>query len=323
MYVSQPKLEYGATVTEYRATKTDFVEDKSVAGKLLDAGIDIDSRRIILTADNTVFRSQSGKESAVVDGDGIKAASISTVTNGTKAGVEISGGLARFFGDAGVCNMRIGVDASGMAVLSYYDNDGNLLYDLGPSGIDTKGMTTAKLEEVKLCSVSDVLGSAYIANWMLLYDLPDGKLYPVAGSQAIQKKLFNTEYTGVWKENDTETLDVINHRPTGGVVKTTLYRYTAARVQNAYVADSGRGLTAAMAAKANGKYFTSQTIASGGVLVNLANGEYLKPDAQPGGHPMYSEPGFPRFALEPFFAINDGVSKWFAVYSVTTRGYNS
>lgn len=323
LYISQPKLEYGATVTEYRATKTDFVEDKSVAGKLLDAGIDIGGRRIILTADNTVFRSQSGKESAVVDGDGIKAASISTMTSGTKAGVEISGGLARFFGDAGVCNMRIGVDASGMAVLSYYDNDGNLLYDLGPSGIDTKGMTTAKLEEVKLCSVSDVLGSAYRADWTLLYDMPDGKLYPVAGSQAIQKKLFNTEYTGVWKENDTETLDVINHRPTGGVVKTTLYRYTAARVQNAYVADSGRGLTAAMAAKANGKYFTSQTIASGGVLVNLANGEYLKPDAQPGGHPMYSEPGFPRFALEPFFAINDGVSEWFAVYSVTSRGYNS
>jgi hypothetical protein len=323
MYVSQPKLEYGATVTEYRATKTDYIEDKSVAGKLLDAGIDIGGRRIILTADNTVFRSQSGKESAVVDGDGIKAASISTMTSGTKAGVEISGGLARFFGDAGVCNMRIGVDASGMAVLSYYDNDGNLLYDLGPSGIDTKGMTTAKLEEVKLCSVSDVLGSAYRADWTLLYDMPDGKLYPVAGSQAIQKKLFNTEYTGVWKENDTETLDVINHRPTGGVVKTTLYRYMAARVQNAYVADSGRGLTAAMAAKANGKYFTSQTIASGGVLVNLANGEYLKPDAQPGGHPMYSEPGFPRFALEPFFAINDGVSEWFAVYSVTSRGYNS
>ena len=323
LYVSQPKLEYGATVTEYRATKTDSVEDKSVAGKLLDAGIDIDSRRIILTADNTLFRSQSGKESAVVDGDGIKAASISTMTSGTKAGVEISGGLARFFGDTGVCNMRIGVDASGMAVLSYYDNDGNLLYDLGPSGIDTKGMTTAKLEEVKMCSVSDVLGSTYRADWTLLYDLPDGETYPVAGSQAIQKKLFNTEYTGVWKENNTETLAVINHRPTSGVVKTTLYRYTAARVQNAYVADSVRGLTAAMAAKANGKYFTSQTIASGGVLVNLANGEYLKPDTQPRSYAMGYEPGFPRFALEPFFAINDGVDERFVVYSVTSRGNNS
>ena len=323
MYVSQPKLEYGATVTEYRATNTDFVEDKSVAGKLLDAGIDITAKRITLTADNTVFRTRSGKETAVVDEDGLKAASISTVTNGTKAGVEISGGLARFFGDNGVCNIRIGVDASGMAVLSYYDDDGNLLYDLGPSGLDTKGMTAAKLEEVKLCRVSDVLGSAYKADWTILYDLSDGETYPVAWSKEIQKKLFNTEYMGVWKENNTETLAVINHRPTSGVAKTTLYRYTAARVQNAYVADSNRGLTAAMAAKANGKYFTSQTIASGGALVNLANDEYLKPDTQPRSYAMGYEPGFPRFALEPFFAINDGVSKRFVVYSMTSRGNNS
>ena len=73
MYVSQPKLEYGATVTEYRATKTDFVEDKSVAGKLLDAGIDIDSREITMTADKTKFRTQTGKEMAVFDKDGLNA----------------------------------------------------------------------------------------------------------------------------------------------------------------------------------------------------------------------------------------------------------
>lgn len=73
LYVSQPKLEYGATVTEYRATKTDFVEDKSVAGKLLDAGIDIDSKEITLTADKTKLRTQSGQEVAVFDKDGLNA----------------------------------------------------------------------------------------------------------------------------------------------------------------------------------------------------------------------------------------------------------
>lgn len=73
MYVSQPKLEYGATVTEYRATKTDFVEDKSVAGKLLDAGIDINSKEITLTADKTKLRTQSGQEVAVFDENGLNA----------------------------------------------------------------------------------------------------------------------------------------------------------------------------------------------------------------------------------------------------------
>lgn len=73
LYVSQPKLEYGATVTEYRATKTDYIEDKSVAGKLLDAGIDINSKQITLTADKTVFRDQSGKETAVFKDGAINA----------------------------------------------------------------------------------------------------------------------------------------------------------------------------------------------------------------------------------------------------------
>ena len=73
LYISQPKLEYGATVTEYRATKTDFVEDKSVAGKLLDAGIDINSKEITLTADKTKFRTRSGRKVAVFDKDGLNA----------------------------------------------------------------------------------------------------------------------------------------------------------------------------------------------------------------------------------------------------------
>lgn len=73
LYISQPKLEYGATVTEYRATKTDYIEDKSVAGKLLDAGIDINSKEITLTADKTKLRTQSGKEVAVFDKDGLNA----------------------------------------------------------------------------------------------------------------------------------------------------------------------------------------------------------------------------------------------------------
>ena len=71
MYVSQPKLEYGATVTEYRATKTDYIEDKSVAGKLLDAGIDVDRKEITLTADKTNFRTRSGQKVAVFDENGL------------------------------------------------------------------------------------------------------------------------------------------------------------------------------------------------------------------------------------------------------------
>lgn len=69
LYVSQPKLEYGATVTEYTTSR-------SMSSRLLGAGIDINSRQITLTADKTVVRNQSGRETAVFDKDGAINANI-------------------------------------------------------------------------------------------------------------------------------------------------------------------------------------------------------------------------------------------------------
>lgn len=66
MYVSQPKLEYGAKVTDYTTSR-------SMSSRLLDAGIDINSKQITLTADKTVFRDQSGKETAVFKDGAINA----------------------------------------------------------------------------------------------------------------------------------------------------------------------------------------------------------------------------------------------------------
>ena len=66
LYISQPKLEYGATVTDYTTSR-------SMSSRLLDAGIDINSKQITLTADKTVFRDQSGKETAVFKDGAINA----------------------------------------------------------------------------------------------------------------------------------------------------------------------------------------------------------------------------------------------------------
>ena len=66
LYVSQPKLEYGATVTEYTTSR-------SMSSRLLAAGIDINSKQITLTADKTNFRTQSGQIVAMFDSKGINA----------------------------------------------------------------------------------------------------------------------------------------------------------------------------------------------------------------------------------------------------------
>jgi hypothetical protein len=73
LFVSQIKLEVGATATEWTAESSDYVEDRSMLASLLDTGIDINSKEITMTAERTKFRTRTGKEVAVFDEDGLNA----------------------------------------------------------------------------------------------------------------------------------------------------------------------------------------------------------------------------------------------------------
>ncbi|MCM1293748.1 MAG: hypothetical protein NC230_09255 [Bacteroides sp.] len=55
-------------------------------------------------------------------------------TVGESASIDIHDGIMEVFGRY-CCNIRFGVDDNGCAVLEYYDNNGNFLYNLGPDGI--------------------------------------------------------------------------------------------------------------------------------------------------------------------------------------------
>lgn len=73
LFVSQIKLEVGATATEWTAESSDYVEDRSILASLLDTGIDINSKEITMTAERTKFRTRTGKKVAVFDEDGLNA----------------------------------------------------------------------------------------------------------------------------------------------------------------------------------------------------------------------------------------------------------
>ncbi len=73
LFVSQIKLEVGATATEWTAESSDYVEDRSMLASLLDTGIDINNKEITMTAERTKFRTRTGKEVAVFDGNGLNA----------------------------------------------------------------------------------------------------------------------------------------------------------------------------------------------------------------------------------------------------------
>lgn len=283
LYVSQPKLEYGATVTEYRATKTDYIEDKSVAGKLLDTGIDLVHRKITMTADTAEFRANNGKTMAVFTADGLNTSLVKAErleTKGEEAVVKIADGMISVYGRANAPNIRFGVNAEGYAVMEYYDNAGNLLYDLGPAGMSTIKTQAAAISAQQFYPVTNTaLTSPYTyelqcKSSMGSYDLK----YLCAKGSNNDRLLFGREGFGQSGVLVSSNLGV------GSDKALFLYLYSAPRVNGQVVADKNadRGLTTqALAKAADGCYFTSdKNLAVNGRLNNVAIGEFIPFDVK-------------------------------------------
>lgn len=283
LYVSQPKLEYGATVTEYRATKTDYIEDKSVAGKLLDTGIDLVHRKITMTADTAEFRANNGKTMAVFTADGLNTSLVKAErleTKGEEAVVKIADGMISVYGRANAPNIRFGVNAEGYAVMEYYDNAGNLLYDLGPAGMSTIKTQAAAISAQQFYPVTNTaLTSPYTyelqcKSSMGSYDLK----YLCAKGSNNDRLLFGREGFGQSGVLVSSNLGV------GSDKALFLYLYSAPRVNGQVVADDNadRGLTTqALAKAADGCYFTSdKNLAVNGRLNNVAIGEFIPFDVK-------------------------------------------
>lgn len=70
-WVTMPKLEVGATPTDWIEGKSGFIEDSGVAAKLLRTGFDIENGKITATADKFEIRNNSGETTASVNKDGL------------------------------------------------------------------------------------------------------------------------------------------------------------------------------------------------------------------------------------------------------------
>jgi hypothetical protein len=76
-----------------------------------------------------------------IETDSIVSKTLKTSDSGPR--VEIYGSMLNVYGGSGIANIKFGVNSYGYATLSYYDNNGNLLYDLGPKGIDWNSIVPA------------------------------------------------------------------------------------------------------------------------------------------------------------------------------------
>lgn len=261
-WVTKPKLEEGAQLTDYTERKTDLI-DRATAKA---AGLEITSSGVTLygekiKVENTLSTGQTTTAALFSDG-AINAALIlaqmltSQGLNGQM--VRIADGLINIYGKAGTANIRFGLNSSGQAVLSYYDDNGNFLYDLGPAGVASLSKTDAKITSEQYIKAEDA-----------------GLTTPLG--ENVDLPWVDTTKSWYTATKDNNYILFVN----GATGKTTtLYRYSAPRVNGKIVADSANGLgTYDLASAADGRTFTSRTMVKNGALTNLADGVFLTADA--------------------------------------------
>lgn len=262
-WVTKPKLEEGAQLTDYTERKTDLI-DRATAKA---AGLEITSSGVTLygekiKVENTLSTGQTTTAALFTDG-AINAALIlaqmltSQGLNGQT--VRIADGLINIYGKAGTANIRFGLNSSGQAVLSYYDDNGNFLYDLGPAGVASLRKTDAKITSAQYIKAEDA-----------------GLTTPLG--ENVELPWVDTTKSWYTATKDNNYILFVK----GATGKTTtLYRYSAPRVNGKIVADSANGLGSYdLASAADGRTFTSRTMVKNGALTNLADGVFLTADAK-------------------------------------------
>lgn len=268
VYVCQPKLEKGATMTEFTERKTDLVDKAS----LKKAGIGITDSEVLLYGEQV--KVMNGNAIAALFKNGMLNADLiaakvleSLGSNGAR--VAISDGMMEFFGSVNKTkpNIRFGLNSEGSAVLSYYDNNGDFLYDLGPAGISTMDKSNGSFTEYKFYTSQNLFGVSSTPSSYGTYKTFTSSHNPPSISE-----------TFLVADNSYDSHLFPSLNPSTDT-KTTLYRYTAPRINGKIVADSLNGFTTQeLASKADGRYFTSKAkadVVKNGNLASLApNGDY-------------------------------------------------
>lgn len=270
VYVCQPKLEKGATMTEFTERKTDLVDKAS----LKKAGIGITDKEVVLYGEQIKVMNDNITaalfKNGMLNADLIAAKVLESLgSNGAR--VVINDGIMDFFGSVNKNqpNIRFGLNSEGNAILSYYDNNGNLLYDLGPSGISTMDKKDGGFTERVFYTSQNLFGSTP----------------PSYGTKTTFTSSQNSISQTFFVANDTcdyhlfpklkPSLDSVTH----------LYLYRAPRINGKIVADPNNGFTTQeLASKADGKYFTTKykdKVVLNGNLTNLAkNGDYWNTNSE-------------------------------------------
>lgn len=311
VYVTQPKLEIGATMTEWTERKSDLIDKASLKA----AGIEITSDMVELYGNQVKVSGAKGGtpvamfedgmlNSNLINADKIMARQLQT-TGSNGQSVSIENGLMEVYGTNGRCNIQFGVNREGEAILSYFDKNGKWLYDLGPNKLDGGQLKESTLEGEKYVSALSFFETNDFFT-IETYINVDVKQVRWNYSQ----RLFGTNsYVDDDQEIEKNNAAHMGYKPferLSASKVTTLYRYTAPRQSGTIIKDEVYGLTTpALAKQADGKYFTdNRNLAINGQLTNLAPaGYYFRQSEQVmmAPYPMPSAetqpPKFPAYSI--------------------------
>lgn len=281
VYVTQPKLEIGATMTEFTERKTDLVDKASLKA----AGINITSDMVELYGNQVKVSGAKGGtpvamfengmlNSNLINADKIMARQLQT-TGSNGQSVSIENGLMRVYGTNGRCNIEFGVNSNGEAILSYYDKDGKWLYDLGPNKLDGGQLTESTLDGDKYVTAA----SFFKTNDFFSLETYINVTVKQVRREYSQRLFGNNLFTNGDQEVANNNSAHFGYKPFENESEsnvTNLYRYTAPRQSGTIIKDKRYGLTTpALARQADGKYFTSNSVlATNGQLTNLAPAGY-------------------------------------------------
>ena len=191
-------------------------------------GINIESGQITLTADNTV-----------VDGN-LKTHSLETIPTKGRSRTIVTGSIMEVRNADDIANIRFGIDENGYAVMQYYDNDGRLLYDLGPNGLKTITLSDERLEEhglLRLSTSSSAKVHTHTGTIVTLYQYfgkriegtyADGNILDADLASQANAKWFTSKTlksgsslvnlaTGLYEETDAKTRTYTNCSKSGTV----------------------------------------------------------------------------------------------------------
>lgn len=272
--------EYNATFTRYKKTtdgrlekaesnikqNADNISLKVSHDEMEAAGIEITPKSVVLTATQTLIKNQQGENVAVFNADGTMIAGTVKTADTGFGSVSISGGEIGVTNPQGKTNMRFGLTSDGFMVLQYYDNDGNLLYDLGPSGLTQSAIVGQKWYSGQWVAV--VLGTDMASKCLW----SDGTWHDAEPQTATglscrwYKMAIGNLATAAFTETpggaDSQPVPPTGKQPKwaeNGYQAVALHKYYAAKINGTAVADDAAGLSAKEAALADGKWFTQKT----------------------------------------------------------------